>query len=401
MVARFAHKVDFLNGASGLTVPIPNFPPELPLPSPAAGQRDRFAAAYSVLERAIAAEGFPGAAFAVLQGAEIVALDGIGRFTYDVRSSAVTRSTVYDLASLTKVLATTSMAMLLNQRGALDLDLPIAHWIPGFAPRDASESARQRVTVRTLLAHCSGLPGYARLFEQYPDREALIQACTRLPLEAEPGARAEYSDPGFILLGEILARIAGEPLDRFCAREVFAPLGMTSTRFRPSTTWVSSIPPTEEDRNLRHRVLQGEVQDENCFVMGGVSGHAGLFSNALDPILFARCFLEDGRLSGGSQLFEPSTIRLFTTRAGLPPASSRALGWDTPSPPSSSGNFFSTRSAGHLGYSGTSLWIDFDRRLAVALLTNRTWPHRESGAIREVRPAFHDAVASALAEPAS
>jgi CubicO group peptidase (beta-lactamase class C family) len=251
-----------------------------------------------------------------------------------------------------------------------------------------------------LLAHASGLPGYARLFAGAEDREALLDACLRLPLEALPGSRAEYSDPGFILLGRALEVIAGEGLEAFCSREVFTPLGMTSTCFRPPASWRSAVPPTEEDSTFRHRVIQGEVQDENCFVLGGASGHAGLFSNALDPLWFVQCLLghdgDPGRTPQGQQLFTPEAIQLFTTRTALPPGSSRALGWDTPSAPSSSGKFFSRHSAGHLGYSGTSLWIDFDRRLAIVLLTNRTWPHRQSQAIRTVRPAFHDAVMQAL-----
>jgi CubicO group peptidase (beta-lactamase class C family) len=165
---------------------------------------------------------------------------------------------------------------------------------------------------------------------------------------------------------------------------------MTSTCFRPPADWRPFIPPTEEDTTFRHRVIQGEVQDENCFILGGVGGHAGLFSNALDPLLYAECLL------GTSQRFSTATVQLFTARAELPPGSSRALGWDTPSQPSSSGRFFSSHSAGHLGYAGTSLWIDFDRRVAVVLLTNRTWPHRNSQAIRTVRPAFHDAVMESL-----
>jgi serine-type D-Ala-D-Ala carboxypeptidase len=159
---------------------------------------------------------------------------------------------------------------------------------------------------------------------------------------------------------------------------------MTSTCFRPSAEWRSAIPPTEEDLTFRRRILQGEVQDENCFILGGASGHAGLFSNALDPLLYAQSLFDQ-------QLFTAETIRLFTTRAG-PADSSRALGWDTPSQPSSSGRFFSRHSGGHLGYAGTSLWIDFERRVAVVLLTNRTWPHRQNQAIRTIRPAFHDAV---------
>jgi CubicO group peptidase (beta-lactamase class C family) len=357
-------------------------PPVLNIPATAAHQRDRFRAAYTVLEHAIAKEAFPGAAFGVLAGGQVVALDGVGSFTYDVATEQVNPSSVYDLASVTKVIATTSMAMLLYQRGQLELEQPLVEILPGFL--------QPQVTLRMLLAHASGLPGYARLFETSRNREELLAACLRLPLEAEPGTRGDYSDPGFILLGRALEEMAGEELNRFCAREIFAPLKMTSTCFRPPADWRSWIPPTERDISFRHRILQGEVQDENCFVLGGVAGHAGLFSNALDPLLYAHCLLDE-------KLFEREVIRLFTTRAEMPPGSSRALGWDTPSEVSSSGNFFSRHSAGHLGYAGTSLWIDFERKVAVVLLTNRTWPDRQSQGIRAVRPAFHNAVMEALA----
>jgi serine-type D-Ala-D-Ala carboxypeptidase len=373
---------------TSLVVTMP--PPQLSLPASASAQRLHFAAAYSVLEQAVSERAFPGAAFGVLSQGQVLALDGVGGFTYDQARTPVTASTVYDLASITKVIATTSMAMLLHQNGALSLDQSLAQLLPGFGQGEAAGSARHAVTLRMLLAHASGLPGYVRFFERPGGRQELLDACLRLPLETTPGSHAEYSDPGFILLGRALEIIAGEELESFCIREFFAPLGMSSTCFRPPADWRLSIPPTEHDTTFRHRVIQGEVQDENCFMLGGVGGHAGLFSNALDPLLYAGCLL------GKHQRFAPATVQLFTTRAGLPPESSRALGWDTPSQPSSSGRFFSRHSAGHLGYAGTSLWIDFERQLAVVLLTNRTWPHRNSQAIRAVRPAFHDAVMESL-----
>ena len=265
-------------------VPIPLAPPEVPAPHPAENQRLRFGAAYSILERSIDQRVFPGAAFSVLVDKEIIAIDGVGRLTYEPSAAAAGRATIYDLASITKVLATTSMAMLLYERGRLPLDRPIVDWLPAFAGGERPGSQRYRVTPRMLLAHSSGLPGYVRLFETYPDGDALFEACLRLPLTAEPGARAEYSDMGFILLGRVLETIAGEPLDIFCRREIFAPLGMNSTCFRPPPSWTRSIAPTEEDLTFRHRIIQGEVQDENCFVLGGVSGHAGVFSNAMDPL---------------------------------------------------------------------------------------------------------------------
>jgi CubicO group peptidase (beta-lactamase class C family) len=370
-------------------------PPPLSVPDSASAQREQFAAAYSVLERAIAERAFPGACFGVLAGGRVLALDGVGGFTYDQPAQPITASTVYDLASLTKVIATTAMTMLLYQNGNLPLDQPLASILPRFGQGEAPGSMRHQVTLRLLLTHASGLPGYVRLFEGLggeglDGREQLLDACLRLPLEYAPGSRAEYSDPGFVLLGKALEVIAGEGLERFCSREVFSPLSMTSSCFRPPSDWRLCIPPTEEDLTFRHRIIQGEVQDENCFVLGGIGGHAGLFSNALDPLRYAQCLLDEERL------FTKETVQLFTTRTELPPGSSRALGWDTPSQPSSSGRFFSGHSAGHLGYAGTSLWIDFERRLAIVLLTNRTWPHRQSEAIRVVRPAFHDAVMEGL-----
>ncbi|MGC2401785.1 MAG: serine hydrolase domain-containing protein [Acidobacteriaceae bacterium] len=370
-----------------------NSPPQIAIPDSASAQRQQFQAAYSVLENAIRERAFPGAAFGVLAHDRVLALDGIGTFTYESVAKPVTASTVFDLASVTKVVATTSMAMLLYQKGLLELDRPLVQILPAFAEGEPSGSARRAVTLRMLLAHASGLPGYVRLFETSEGPEALFEACLRLPLEAAPGSRSDYSDPGFILLGKALESIAGEGIESFSTRQVFAPLSMRSTCFRPADGWRSAIPPTEYDAHFRRRIIQGEVQDENCFILGGVAGHAGLFSNALDPLLFAQCLLEK------KLLFTSETIRLFSTRAGLPRDSSRALGWDTPSQPSSSGRFFSRHSAGHLGYAGTSLWIDFERGMAIVLLTNRTWPDRQSQLIRAVRPAFYDAAMEALGIP--
>jgi CubicO group peptidase (beta-lactamase class C family) len=222
-----------------------------------------------------------------------------------------------------------------------------------------------------------------------------MRGALQTPLEAPPGTRAEYSDIGFILLGKALEVLAGDLLPRFFAREIAAPLGLVSTRYSPPPDWRDGVPPTEHDYWYRNRVIQGEVQDENCYALGGASGHAGLFSNALDVLKFAACILSGGKTEKGSQLFESSTVELFATRQSEPAGTTRALGWDTPGDPSSSGKYFSPRSIGHLGYAGTSLWIDPERQLAAVLLTNRTWPDRQNKTIQSVRPAFHDALASA------
>jgi serine-type D-Ala-D-Ala carboxypeptidase len=348
-------------------------------------QATAFARVFVILQEAVKSRALPGAALSVAHQAKLVSLRGMGRFTYDEASPEVTAETIFDLASVSKVVGTTAMAMLLYERGHLDLDVPVAGVIPQFARGDVR---RQDVTVRMLLAHSSGLPAYVQLYREAHTREDLLRAALAVPLEADPGTRAEYSDIGFIILGAALERIADEPLDSFCEREVFGPLGMHHTTYCPPAQLRPSIPPTQDDREFRRRIIQGEVQDENASVLGGVAGHAGLFSNAADLALFAHCMLQ-----GGRPILRPDTVELFTRRHGR---GSRALGWDTPTPPSQSGKYFSQRSFGHLGYTGTSLWIDPERRLAMALLTNRTWPDKKSQLIQQVRPQFHDAVAEAL-----
>ncbi|HWF08605.1 MAG TPA: serine hydrolase domain-containing protein [Bryobacteraceae bacterium] len=356
--------------------------------------RHRFPETTAVLEQAVHDRVFPGCAFAVLSPRHRDlfpdSAQAIGRFTYEPNSPRVEPGTVFDLASLTKVLATTMAVMQLCDRQQLALDAPLMEWLPEFAAADPTDTRRSRVTLRMLLDHSSGLPGYARLFESVHSRSTMVEACVRQPLTADPGTRAEYSDIGFILLGHLVERLTSERLDSYCGREIFEPLGMSTTRYCPGREMCTSIPPTEDDRSFRHRIIQCEVHDENASVMDGVAGHAGLFSNAVDPLRVARCMLDGGVTSSGVQLFSAQTASLFTKRSEEPPGTSRALGWDTPSTPSSSGRFFSQRSIGHLGYTGTSLWIDLDAGIAVTLLTNRTWPNRSNQAIRDVRPRFHD-----------
>lgn len=356
--------------------------------------QNQFAKAFRIIEDAITAHAFPGCAFGVLSGGRVLVQDSRGRFTYEDDTPAVGAETVFDIASITKVLATTAAAMLLYQRGELDLEAPLGDLLPAFVVGRVRSDRARYVTMRHLLAHNSGLPGYVELFRTAYAPDALLRACLQLPLEAEPGTRAEYSDIGFILLGKALEVLTGERLDQWVGREILNPLGLGATGFNPPPAQRLSIPPTENDTTMRQRVIQGEVQDENAWRLGGVAGHAGLFSNVPDLLCFARAILAPmtaGSDPGAGPLFSKSTIEHFAERQG-PAGSSRALGWDTPSANSSSGHRFSRHSIGHLGYSGCSLWIDLDEAIAVALLTNRTWPDRKSQLIREVRPAFHDAV---------
>jgi CubicO group peptidase (beta-lactamase class C family) len=374
----------------------------------AAAQDDRFRSAFEVLQNAIAARAFPGCSLAVTLGGELIAHKALGRFTYNPTAPAVTIENIFDLASVTKVVATTGLAMVLYERGLLDLDAPLTAIVPEFA---TNEPRRQQVTLRMLLTHSSGLPAYEKLFLCAKTRDELMAAAFTTELTADPGTRAEYSDLGFIILGIALERLADEPLDAFCQREIFGPLGMSHTAFNPPKTWRDQIVPTADECGadtpvrqpadapsalrsaFRGRIIQGEVQDENASVLGGVAGHAGLFSTAEDVAAFAHTMLNAGR-----PILRPETIELFTRRESSPAGTSRALGWDTPSAPSQSGKHFSPRSFGHLGYTGTSLWIDPDRQLSITLLTNRTWPDCQNQAIKQIRPAVHDAIMEALNE---
>jgi len=364
--------------------------PYAQLPDPSFQNQDAvFGRVFDLLQHAITQRAFPAASLAVTHRGKLIALRSIGHFTYEPNSPQVTTGSIFDLASVSKVVATTSMAMILYERGLLDLEAPIAAIIPEFG--DASDARKAEVTVRMLLAHSSGLPAYEKLFLRVKNHEGLLAAAFTAPLTADPGTRAEYSDIGFIILGAVLERIADEPLDRFCQREVFGRLGMGHTTFNPPATWQASIVPTADDRTFRRRVIQGEVQDENASVLGGVAGHAGVFSTAQDIATFAQAML-----NGGAPIVRRETLAQFTRRESSPAGTSRALGWDTPSTPSQSGKYFSSCSFGHLGYTGTSLWIDPERHLSVTFLTNRTWPDCKNEAIKQARPQVHDAIIEAL-----
>ncbi|HEY9420273.1 MAG TPA: serine hydrolase, partial [Thermoanaerobaculia bacterium] len=331
---------------------------------------------------------FPGGVLAVGYKGALVHLHPFGAVSYDPDAPPVTARTLYDLASLTKVVATTTMAMILVDEGRLDLDRPVREFLPGFQGPD-----KEAITVRHLLTHSSGLPAVAPLFKEIQGQEAYLERVQAMDLEYPPGSRSTYSDLGVILLGEILERVAGQPLEAFTRERIFEPLGMRDTLFRPPAQLRPRIAPTEQDP-WRGRRVQGEVHDENAFAMGGVAPHAGLFGTASDLARFAQMMLDGGIVSR-------ETIALFTRRAAIP-GSDRALGWDTKSAQgSSAGTLFSANSFGHTGFTGTSMWIDPERQLYVILLTNRVHPTRENNLIREVRPAVADAVVRALGLPSA
>src|SRR5215469_10373032 len=224
-------------------------------------QNEAFGDAFRVLADAIKNRVFPGASIAITHAGKLVALKAFGHFTYDAASPQVSTETIFDLASVTKVVATTTMAMILYERGLLDLDTHVVGVVPEFASDDVR---RNDITLRMLLAHSSGLPAHEKLYLRTKNRQELIDAALRVPLIADPGTRAEYSDIGFIVLGVALERIADEPIDRFSQREIFSPLGMLHTTFSPPASWNSRIAPTADDQVFRHRIIQGEVYDENA-----------------------------------------------------------------------------------------------------------------------------------------
>jgi len=295
-------------------------------------------------------------------------------------------ATVYDLASLTKVIALTTMTMFAVQSGKLDLDTPVWRYVPAFRG-----GAKDSVTIRMLLMHASGLPAWRPLYRETQTRAAALALVDTTALTTKPGTHFEYSDLGAMVLTQAVEAVLGHRIDTLATREIFTTLGMKSTRYLPPSSWVQRIAPTEDDP-WRGRVLRGEVHDENASRLEGVSGHAGLFSDADDLLTFAEWLLSQenqGAVSGqrsrsclvappSAPTLLPGVLAEFTRRQRLVPGSSRALGWDTPSEGSSAGNRLSEHAFGHTGFTGTSIWIDPDRCLAIVLLSNRVHPTRDN-----------------------
>jgi len=352
----------------------------------------RLAATVDYLGAEVDSGAFPGAVLAVGRHGRLALLAAVGRYGVD-DPRPVEPGSVYDLASLTKVVGLTTACMLLVDEGKLALDVPVQRYLAEF--RGAGKDA---VTIRHLLTHSSGLPAWRPLYREAGSRAAALALVDTTPLATAPGEKFVYSDLGAMVLTQVVERITGEPIDRFLERRVFGPLGMPATRYLPPAGWRDRIAPTEIDTAFRHRLLRGEVHDENAGRLGGVSGNAGLFSNALDLSRFAALLLNGGAWDT-LQLIRAETVAEFTRRQELPPGSSRALGWDTPSAGSSAGHELSQRAFGHTGFTGTSLWMDPERDLFVVLLTNRVHPTRANTAILRVRPQVADLVVEALAHP--
>jgi CubicO group peptidase (beta-lactamase class C family) len=353
----------------------------------------------SIVAAALAEGAAPGATVAVGRFGRLVHLGAHGRIDAAPDAPAVDPHTVFDLASITKVVGAATAAMILEEEGRLDLDRRVVDYLPEF---DSPEKAP--ITLRLLLEHRGGLEAFARLFTEYrPDpavavdpvhaREWYLRQINRRPIRRPPGTETEYSDWDLILLQLVMERVTGQTLDAFLHERVFAPLGMTSTMFNPPAEMRPRIAATEVDAQGRGGLIHGEVHDPNAWAMGGVAGHAGLFGTARDLAVFAQMLLNGGEYAG-VRILRPQTIARWT--APQVPGSSRALGWDTPSGRSSAGRFFGPRSFGHTGYTGTSMWIDPERGLFVILLTNRVNPTSVNQRHVPLRRAVADAVQAAI-----
>jgi CubicO group peptidase (beta-lactamase class C family) len=364
---------------------------------------DMFAPAASLLREAIAARAFPAACVEVGRADTTLWRAAFGTLTYDSDSAPATLDTVFDLASLAKVIATATLCMRAIDDGRLQLDEPVSSRLSAWRGAD-----REPVSVRDLLAHTSGLTAYLPFFRDHAGRVEFEHAICRSPLEYAPRTQAIYSDLGFILLGFILedayfqsrtectgpgtcessAGLSAQ-FKRLAAFVTPEPLA-----FNPPREWRPRTAPTEIDP-WRGRLLTGEVHDENAWALGGAAGHSGLFGTAGAVGAFARAVLRT--IAGEPLLARPETMRMFIRRTEIP-GSSRALGWDTMLRTSSCGTLMSSTAIGHTGFTGTSLWIDWERDLYIVLLTNRVYPTRENKAIRQIRPQLHNRVVEEIAK---
>jgi CubicO group peptidase (beta-lactamase class C family) len=346
----------------------------------------------SVLVRALADSAFPGAVAVAGNHSGVLATVALGHLDW-APSATINDSTLWDLASLTKVIGLTSAIMQLTEAKLIDIDAPVQRYLPEWTGPHKDE-----VTVRHLLTHSSGLPAWRALYKEAhtPDEARVLALVT--PLDTLPGVRMVYSDLGAILLGLIVERTGGEPLDVYLARHVFSPIGMTDTQFRPPPALWTRVAPTEYDP-WRQRHVRGEVHDENAFALGGVSGHAGLFSSARDLSRLARLYLNGGVLDS-VRLFRPETIARFTALQDSA-LSNRALGWEKPTGRNSAGHLMSPSAFGHTGFTGTSIWIDPAADAFVILLTNRVNPTRDNSRIGPVRIQTADAVMGVLERAAA
>lgn len=343
----------------------------------------------SIMATATADRATPGAAVAIGRRGRLVMSRGFGRIDWAPGAAAVTDSTLYDLASVTKVVAATTAAMLLEEAGQLDIERSVASYLPAFDLPD-----KRSITIRMLLTHTSGMKSWHPLWKEAKGRDQYLAGIVKYPLAHAPGDTADYTDWNMVVLQLVIERITGQPLDVYLQGRVFGPLGMRDTRYNPSADIRLRVAPTET-ADFRGGQVWGTVHDETAWVLGGVSGNAGLFSSARDLAIFAQMMLAGGSYNG-VRILRPQTIARWTARQRA--NASRALGWDTPAPNSSAGRYLSPRSWGHTGFTGTSIWVDPEQGLFVVLLTNRVNPTRDNQRIGPLRRVVIDAVATSIVD---
>lgn len=362
----------------------------LPLHHSRAAQSSGFEKVRHVVTDAIEDKAFPSAVVAIMQHNRILFHEAFGRLTYEPSSPKADTTTIYDLASVTKVLATTLSLMKLYDEGKLKLDDPVTKYIPEFG-----SNGKGHITLRNLCLHNAGLIEFRHYYETCKTPEAVMQAIYNDSLIYPTGTRTVYSDLDFILLGEVVRRITGQRLDQYFEATFRKPLGLTSTCFCPPDSLLSRIAPTEADPNWHFPQKRPLVHDPNAALLGGVAGHAGLFSTSGDILKLMKMVMAGGT-ANGKRFLKKETVKLFTARDSV--LGQRALGWDikTGGEKASVGKYFSRKSYGHLGYTGTSVWVDPTRDLCVVFLTNRVYPTSSNIKIRSVRRLLHNAVIESL-----
>ncbi len=344
------------------------------------------------VEGAIKDSAFPSAVVAVMQNGRVLFHEAFGRLTYDTLSARTDTNTIYDLASVTKVLATTLCLMRLYDEGKIRLTDSVKTFIPEFGNR-----GKEKILIRNLLIHDSGLIPFRRYSQFCPSADSALRHIYNDTLIKPVGDSTIYSDLNFILLGEIIRRITGKPLNDYFQETFAQPLGLRHTLFAPPDSLRYRIAPTEVDCTWKLPFARPLVHDPTAALSGGVSGHAGLFSTASDILALMQVVMNGGSF-GGRTFFKKETVELFTLRDSVHRV--RALGWDVrdTGEKASTGKYFSMQSYGHLGYTGTSVWVDPTRQLCVVFLTNRVYPTSANNKIRAVRRLLHDAVIESLDE---
>ncbi len=330
-----------------------------------------------LLEESVRDRAWPGGVLLAAKNGKIFSKKAFGFHTYD-QNRDVRTSDIFDLASITKVIATTSSIMKLVESGKVDLDDPVVKHLPEFSGKQkAADSQKSIITIRHLLTHTGGLPSFKQYYKMNGSIESKLDSVFNTAPESGLGEKTIYSDIGLIVLGKLIEKVSDVTLDQFADSLIFQPLGMTSTFFNPPQEKFHRIVPTEISEDYRAGLIQGEAHDENAHCIGGVSGHAGLFSTVRDLARFSQMMLNKG-LYGWTRIFRQETIELFTQRANIIEGSSRCLGWDSPDGEASGGIYLSDSSYGHNGFTGTSLWIDPENQVIVVLLTNAVHPNRSA-----------------------